>query len=66
MIGKNNTIYFLSCHPGNTRDTVVLLTTKQSAAVVVVTFSHDLTLSASDISDRTAEIHHQNLEFEFK
>ena len=31
-----------------TRDTVALLTTKQSAAVVVGTFSCDLTLSALD------------------
>ena len=31
---------------------------------MVGTFSYDLTLSASDISDRTAVIHHQNLESE--
>ena len=66
MIGQNNTISFLSCHHENTRDTVALLTTKQSAAVVVGTFSYDLTLYASDISDRTADIHHQNLESEFQ
>ena len=46
--------------------TVALLTTKQSAAVVVRTFSYDLTLSASDISDIAAVIHHQNLESKFQ
>ena len=44
--------------------TVALLTTKQSAAVVVRTCSYDLTLSASDISDIAAAIHYQNLESE--
>ena len=33
---------------------------------VVGTFSSDLTLSASAISDRLAEIHHQNPESEFR
>ena len=56
MVKKNKTI-FLSCLHENTRDTVALLTSKQSAAVVVGTFSYYLTLSASDISDRTADIH---------
>ena len=60
MIGKNITISFLSCHHENTRDTVASLTTNKTAAVVVGTLSSDLTLLASDISDRTAEIHHQN------
>ena len=36
----------LSCNHKNARDTVVLLTTNKSAAVVVWTFSSDLTLSA--------------------
>ena len=36
------------------------------AVVVVGTFSSDLTFSASDISDRTADIHHQNHESEFQ
>ena len=33
---------------------------------MVGTFSSDLTLSASDISERTADIHHQNHESEFQ
>ena len=65
MIGMNNIISFLSCRHENSRDTVALLTAKQTAAVMVRTFSSDLTLSASDISDRAADIHYQNLESEF-
>ena len=33
---------------------------------MVGTFSYDLTLSASDIYDGTADIHNQNLESEFQ
>ena len=54
----------LSCNHKNTRDTVVSLTTKKSAAVVVGTFSSDLTLSAY-VSDRTADIHHLNFSYNF-
>ena len=65
MIVENNN-FFLSCHHENTRYIVASLTTHKSAAVVVGTFSSDLTLSASAIFDRTAEIHHQNQESEFR
>ena len=62
MIGNNNTVSFQ----------VAIMKTQEIQLLrlqqirVVGTFSSDLTLSASAISDRTAEINHQNQESAFR
>ena len=62
MIGNNNTVSFQ----------VAIMKTQEIQLLrlqqirVVGTFSSDLRLSASAISDRTAEINHQNQESAFR